>query len=417
MRSVEEQLALVKRTTIAPEPVRISINEALGLMCAEEVVATEPLPSFPQAAIDGYAVRSADTGEFRESHEGLSAVSNEPARSMPVVGEVQSGSQQPLRLQPKQAMRVEAGAPLPAMADAVLPYEWSDMGEKRVTPMRPVASGEFIRQIGDDIAPGDVAVRQGTVLGPAQIGLLAAVGREKVLVYPRPRLSVISYGPELVDIDRRPGHGQVFDVDSYALAAAGRDAGASVHRVGIAIGEPRKLRDIIEAQLMRSEVIVIAGGVGGMGSSLLREVLSEFGPLDISRVAMHPGSVQGLCIADGKPIFLLPANPVAALASFEVFIRPLIRASLGKPDRRVVKARALNRIESRPGRRGYVRGSLMRDAQTFDYLVEGLAGASGAPAHLLAGLGEANAMIRIPEDVELIRPGEIVDVIFLSSRN
>ncbi|MDO4908349.1 MAG: molybdopterin molybdotransferase MoeA [Corynebacterium sp.] len=417
MRSVEEQQALLARTSIDPAPVRIAITEALGLMCAEEVVASEPLPCFPQAAIDGYAVRSGDTGEFTETREGLGAVSSEPARSLPVVGEIPAGSQQPLRLQPKQAMRVEAGAPLPALADAVLPYDWSDRGEKRVTPLRPVAEGEFVRQIGDDIAPGDVAVRQGTVLGPAQIGLLASVGRDKVLVYPRPRMSVISYGHELVDIDRHPGHGQVFDVDSYALAAAGRDAGADVHRVGIAVGEPRKLRDIIESQLMRSEMLVIAGGVGGHASELLREVLAEFGPVDVARVAMHPGSIIGICLADGKPIFLLPSNPVGSLALFEVFIRPLIRRSMGKPDRRVVKARALNRIESRPGRRGYVRGSLMRDAQTFDYLVEGLSGATGAPAHLLAGLGEANAMIRIPEDVELIRPGDVVDVIFLSSRN
>ena len=156
-----------------------------------------------------------------------------------MVGEVPAGSRQPLRLQPKQAVRVYTGAPLPTLADAVLPLEWSDRGRKRVTSHRPVRSGDFVRRVGDDIQPGDVAVSSGTILGPAQIGLLAAVGRSKVLAYPRPRVTIVSYGKELVDIDREPGLGQVFDVNSYSLAAAAKEAGADVQRVGIAAGEPR----------------------------------------------------------------------------------------------------------------------------------------------------------------------------------
>src|SRR5690625_2217633 len=135
---------------------------------------------------------------------------------------------------------------------------------------------------------------------------------------------------------------------------------------------------------------------------------------------MHPGSVQGFGLLgeNRTTTFLLPSNPVAALVVFETFVRPLIRLSLGKrvANRRVVRARALNHIESRPGRRGFIRARLMRDAETSDYLVEGLSGATGAPAHLLAGLAEANALVRIPEDVTSIRPGDVVDVIFLSPR-
>ncbi|MDK8825896.1 molybdotransferase-like divisome protein Glp [Corynebacterium striatum] len=429
MRSVDDQLALITDAAVTPEPVRIAIVNSLGLMCAEEVQANQPLPGFPQAAIDGYAVRAVDVGgeralrARRSSEEDVEEEESaaEVERSIPVVGEVPAGSRQPLRLQPKQAVRVYTGAPLPTLADAVLPLEWTDRGRKRVTAHRPVRSGDFVRRVGDDIQPGDVAVSAGTILGPAQIGLLAAVGRSKVLVYPRPRVTILSFGKELVDIDREPGLGQVFDVNSYSLAAAAKEAGADVHRVGIAEGEPRRIREALETHIGRSEVLVISGAVGGAGSQTVREVLNELGDIDTSRVAIHPGSVQGFGLLGEEriPTFLLPSNPVSALVIFEVFVRPLIRLSLGKrnANRRVVRARALNHMESRPGRRGFIRARLMRDAETADYLVEGLGGASGAPAHLLAGLSEANAMIRIPEEATEIRPGDVVDVLFLTQRS
>ncbi|MBD0853472.1 molybdotransferase-like divisome protein Glp [Corynebacterium striatum] len=429
MRSVDDQLALITDAAVTPEPVRIAIANSLGLMCAEEVQANQPLPGFPQAAIDGYAVRAVDVGgeralrARRSSEEDVEEEESaaEVERSIPVVGEVPAGSRQPLRLQPKQAVRVYTGAPLPTLADAVLPLEWTDRGRKRVTAHRPVRSGDFVRRVGDDIQPGDVAVSAGTILGPAQIGLLAAVGRSKVLVYPRPRVTILSFGKELVDIDREPGLGQVFDVNSYSLAAAAKEAGADVHRVGIAEGEPRRIREALETHIGRSEVLVISGAVGGAGSQTVREVLNELGDIDTSRVAIHPGSVQGFGLLGEEriPTFLLPSNPVSALVIFEVFVRPLIRLSLGKRNatRRVVRARALNHMESRPGRRGFIRARLMRDAETADYLVEGLGGASGAPAHLLAGLSEANAMIRIPEEATEIRPGDVVDVLFLTQRS
>ncbi|CAB0554717.1 molybdopterin molybdenumtransferase MoeA [Corynebacterium diphtheriae] len=418
MRSVEQQLALVTQSAVAPEPVRIAIAEALGLMCAEEVQASRALPGFDQAAIDGYAVRAVDVGGERGLGRPIDAPIGPIETSLPVVGEVPAGSQRPLRLQPKQAVRVHTGAPLPTLSDAVIPLEWTDCGRKRMTAHRPVRSGEFVRHAGDDIRPGDVAVSDGAILSPAHIGLLAAVGRSKVLVYPRPRMSVISVGHELVEIDREPSLGQVFDVNSYALAAAGRDAGADVHRVGIAAGEPRRLREIVESQLLRSEIIVITGAVGGSGSEEIRRILSDLGEIDTTRVAMHPGSVQGFGLLgeNQTPVFLLPSNTVSSLVIFEMFIRPVVRMSLGKrsSQRRLVRARALNHVGSKVGRRGYIRARLMRDAQTQDYLVEGLGGANGAPAHLLAGLAEANAMIKIPEDVNEVRPGDIVEVLFMS---
>jgi len=391
----------------------VAIAEAQGLMCAEEVVTERPLPGFDQAAIDGYAVRSVDVLGAESNGDGSADV------SLPVVSTIAAGDRTPTRLQPRQAARVQTGAPMPTLADAVLPLRWTDGGESRVRALRGVRSGAYVRRTGDDVQPGDVAVRAGTIIGPAQVGLLAAVGRDRVLVHPRPRLTVISVGGELVDIARTPGNGQVYDVNSYALAAAGRDAGAEVNRIGIVDSDPETLRDVIEGQLSRSEVVVIAGAVGGAAAESVREVLSALGEMEVARIAMHPGSVQGFgqLGRDGVPVFLLPANPVSALVVFEVMVRPLIRMSLGKrqPMRRVVPARTLSPISSVVGRKGYLRGQLMRDQETGEYLVQALGGAPGA-SHLLATLAEANCLVVVPTEAEQIRTGEMVDVAFLAQR-
>ncbi|GAB1812515.1 molybdotransferase-like divisome protein Glp [Mycobacterium sp. MUNTM1] len=428
MRSVEEQQARITAAAVAPRPIRVAIAEAQGLLCAEEVVTERPMPGFDQAAIDGYAVRSVDVlgvgevgseglpGPFDESGEG----GGREGLVLPVMGMVEAGSRTPSRLQPRQAVRVQTGAPLPTLADAVLPLRWTDGGTQRVRILRGAPSGAYVRRAGDDVQPGDVAVRSGTVIGAAQVGLLAAVGRERVLVHPRPRVTIMALGGELVDISRTPGNGQVYDVNSYALAAAARDAGAEVNRVGIVSGGPRELREIVEGQINRAEVIVIAGAVGGAAAEAVRQVLAELGELEVVRVAMHPGSIQGFgqLGREGVPTFLLPANPVSALVVFEVMVRPLIRLSLGKrqPMRRIVQARTLSPITSVIGRKGFLRGQLMRDQESGEYLVQALGGAPGASSHLLATLAEANCLVVVPSGAEQIRTGEIVDVAFLAQR-
>jgi molybdopterin molybdotransferase len=416
VRSVEEQQARVAAAAVAPRPVRVAIAESQGLMCAEEVVTERPLPGFDQAAIDGYAVRSVDVLSVGGTDDdGLNR-----EVSLPVVGEIEAGARTPSRLQPRQAARVQTGAPMPTLADAVLPLRWTDGGQSRVRVLRGVRSGAYVRRTGDDVQPGDVAVRAGTIIGAAQVGLLAAVGRDKVMVHPRPRMTVLSVGGELVDVSRTPGNGQVYDVNSYALAAAGRDAGAEVNRVGIVDTDPAKLREVVEGQISRSEVVVIAGAVGGAAAEAVRAVLSELGEMEVVRIAMHPGSVQGFgqLGRDGVPVFLLPANPVSALVVFEVMVRPLIRMSLGKrqPMRRVIQARTLAPITSVAGRKGYLRGQLMRDQDTGEYLVQALGGAPGASSHLLATLAEANCLVIVPSEAEQIRTGEVVDVAFLAQR-
>ncbi|PPK70379.1 molybdopterin molybdotransferase MoeA [Actinokineospora auranticolor] len=406
MRSVDEQLARALAAAVRPAPVRVAIAEAQGLLCAEEVVAERALPGFDQAAVDGYAVRSVDT----------QAAGVEPV-VLPVVGEIASGSRQPRRLQPGQAVRVATGAPLPTLADAVVPLGFTDGHHARVTVNQPVPSAGYVRRTGEDVQTGDVAVRRGSVIGSAQVGLLAAVGRSKVLVYPRPRVSVISIGDELVDIDRTPGEGQIYDVNSYALAAAARDAGAEVSRVGIVATDTRRLREIVESRLLLSEVLVISGGVGGELSQEVRSAIGDLGDLDLTRVAMHPGSVQGFgrLGPDAVPTFLLPSNPMSALVVFEVMVRPLIRAAQGKrnPHRRVVNARLLSPISSTKARRGFLRGQLLRDEHNGEYLVQPL-GMSGS--HLLASLAEANCLLLIDEETTDVSVGEQVRVSFLAQR-
>ncbi len=407
MRSVDEQVARVLDAAVRPVPVRVAISEAQGLMCAEEIVAQRQLPGFDQAAVDGYAVRSVD----------LTGATPERPVVLPVVGEIPVGSRQPQRLQPGQAVRVMTGAPLPTLADAVVPTGDTDGGVARVTAIRAVPSAAFVRRAGEDVQPGDVAVRRGAVIGAAQVGLLAAVGRDKVLVHPRPRVSVLAIGDELVDLSREPGAGQVADVNSYALAAAARDAGAEVNRVGVVPTEPRRLREAVEDLLPGSEVMVIVGAIGGAAGDELREALAGLGELDGSRVAMHPGSVQGFgrLGPDQVPTFLLPANPATALVLFEVLIRPLIRATLGRtePHRRLVSARLTSPISSTPGRRGYLRGRLLRDTDTDEYLAQPL-GTAGT--HLLAALAEANCLIIVDEPATELTVGEQVDVAFLAQR-
>ena len=211
----------------------------------------------------------------------------------------------------------------------------------------------------------------------------------------------------------------MYDVNSYALAAAARDAGAEVTRIGI-IGNEKDLRETVESLVNRSEVLLIAGAVGGEAAENLRTVLSQLGTMEVSRVAMHPGSVQGFgqLGTDEVPTFLLPANPVSALVVFEVMVRPLIRLSLGKrqPMRRTVRARALAPIRSMAGRTGFLRGQLLRDQDSGDYLVEAIGDTPGGSSHLLASLAEANCLVVVPAEAAEIPAGEFVDVAFLAQR-
>jgi molybdopterin molybdotransferase len=400
VRTVERHLDEILAAVPQPDPIELAVLDAQGLLCAEEVVSRRALPAFDQAALDGYAVR----------HEDVAAASLEVPVELAVVGESVAGAAAPSSIGPGLALKVAAGAMLPVGADVVIPAVWTDQGTARVAVLAVPPLGSYVRRTGDDVAPGDVAVQVGTPIGPAQISLLAAVGRERVLVRPRPRIAVLCAGSELVDVGRDPAPGQVVDVNSYALAAAARDAGAEAYRSGILPGDRRRMGEVLESQLLRSDLVLIAGTFGSGGFDVVQEVLADLGEMSYRQVTMHPGPAQGFgrLGRDQVPVICIPGEPVAALVAFEVFVRPAIRLMLGKRQlfRRTVQAVAGQALASPLGYRQYLHGAVMRHPDG-GYVVEPVGDGTEA---LLARMARANCLIVIDEDVTEVAEGGLVTV-------
>jgi molybdopterin molybdotransferase len=400
-RSVDDHLAIVLGGISHVDPIELNLLDAQSLLLAEDVIASRPLPGFDNSAMDGYAVRSVDVRAASE---------NDPV-VLPVVGDVVAGGRSVSGMGPGLAMRIMTGAGIPAGADAVVPLENTDRGVARVSVRTAARSGDSIRRAGEDLAPGTVALAAGAPLGPQQIALLAALGRERVLVRPRPRVLVISTGSELVDVGRDPGFGQIHDANSYLLTAAARDAGASAYRVGIVPDDHERLMDVLESQLLRADMIVTSGGVSMGAYDVVKEALGEVGSVEFTQVAMQPGKPQGFghLGPSRTPIFCLPGNPVSSLVSFEVFVRPAIRKLLGKRrlERAMVEATALERLASVRGTRQFRRGLLHRELDG-SYSVSAV---GGAGSHLIAAMAAANCLIVVDENTAEVAPGERVPVI------
>ena len=385
--------------------MRVAISEAHGLRCAEEVVTARPLPGFDQAAIDGYAVRSVDLAGATEI---------EPV-TLPVVGEIPAGSRQPLRLQPRQAVRVAAGAPLPTLADAVVPVGYTDAGSARLTVHQGVPSAAFVRRVGEDVQPGDVAVRRDAVIGAAQVALLAAAGRDKVLVHPKPRVSVISVGDELVDLARTPGAGQVADVCSHALTAAAREAGAETSRAGLVRGDAREIarRDPGPAPVQRRHRRV-RGRRRQRGCRGARRVRRSRRPRHHPR-RDAPRFLPGLRPARPRrrsdlPVPVVPGHRAAPVRGAGAPAAARSRSAVPTRTGACSRPGSPRRSAPPPGRRGYLRGRLLREQATGEYLVQPL-GTSGT--HLLSSISEANGLIVLPENVTEATVDEVVSVAFL----
>jgi molybdopterin molybdotransferase len=400
LRTVDEHLAIVLDGIGSLDPIELNLMDAQGLILAEYVITDVPLPGFDNSAVDGYAVRAVDTKGAEE---------DKPI-TLPVVGDVAAGNRAMSGMGAGVSMRIMTGAPIPSGADAVIPLEWTDRGLAQVAIRQSARSGTSIRRAGEDLPAGAPALAAGAALGPQQIALLAAIGRDRVAVRPRPRVLVVSTGSELVDVGHPVGFGEVPDANSYLLAAAARDAGADAYRVGIVPDDHTKLLDVLESQLLRADVLVTTGGVSMGAFDIVKQALSELGTVSFTRVAMQPGKPQGFGhLGDHVPIFCLPGNPVSALVSFEVFVRPAIRKLLGKRSiqRATVQAAALERIESPAGVRQYRRGVLHREA-SGGYSVT-LVGGPGS--HLIAAMASANCLVVIDEEVTEVVSGSRVTVI------
>ncbi|MDQ6650059.1 MAG: molybdopterin molybdotransferase MoeA [Actinomycetota bacterium] len=405
LKSVDRHLADILEVVAPLAPLDLSLLDAHGCVLAEDIVATGPLPPFDNSAMDGYAVRRGDL---------LRASAAAPV-SLPVVGDIPAGTASPLSVQPGFCVRIMTGALLPSGADAVVPLEWTDGGIANVRIERTPEPGQHIRRAGEDVRTGDLVAAAGTHLGAAQIGLLAAAGRPAVAVRPRPRVVVVSTGSELVEAGSHVGPGKIVDSNSFALTTAAREAGAIAYRVGIVPDDPQQLLTTLEDHLIRADLIVTSGGVSVGAYDVVKEVLGRLGTVAFDRVAMSPGMPQGFGVIgpDRTPFFGLPGNPVSALVSFEVFVRPALRRMLGAEplQRPTVTARAARPLHAPAGRRGFVRVHL--EVTDGAYVVSPV---GGSGSHLLAGMAAANALAVVPEHVTEIAAGDPVTVLLLERR-
>ena len=428
--SVEEHLDDILRSVRPLEPIELQLLDAQGCVLVEDVIVPAALPPFDNSSMDGYAVRTAD----------VEGASEEFPAVLTVIGDVAAGSGDLPLVEPGQAARIMTGAALPPGAEAVVPVEWTDggtgggpadsmtahshdpagaSGEVRVH--RPVAAGQHVRSRGSDVRAGAVALSAGTVLGPPQVGLLAAVGRGTVRVRPRPRVVVVSTGSELVQPGEQLGAGQIYDSNSFMLTAAARDAGAISYRVGAVDDEAATLRATIEDQLIRADIVVTSGGVSVGAYDVVKEVLSQMDEagagVEFRRLAMQPGKPQGFGLIgpERTPIVALPGNPVSAYVSFELFVRPAVRALMGSASvrRETVRARLETEeaLTSPDGKRQFLRGSYLPPG-TGETLGT-VRPVGGAGSHLIAALAQANVLIDVPEKTTRATPGEEVSVVLL----
>ncbi|QNP72150.1 molybdopterin molybdotransferase MoeA [Streptomyces roseirectus] len=425
--SVDEHVQDVLATVRALEPIELQLLDAQGCVLVEDVTVAVSLPPFDNSSMDGYAVRVAD----------IAGASEEFPAALEVVGDVAAGGPAGLlHVGPGQAARIMTGAPLPPGAETVVPVEWTDgglgagpVGSMRahslapegafghVRVYRPAEARAHVRAQGSDVRAGDRALSAGTVLGPPQIALLAAIGRGTVRVRPRPRVVVLSTGSELVQPGEELADGQIYDSNSFALTAAARDAGAIAYRVGAIADDPETLRSAIEDQLVRADLLVTTGGVSVGAYDVVKEALSSVGDedeagggVDFRTLAMQPGKPQGFGTVgpDHTPLLALPGNPVSSYVSFELFVRPAIRALMGLTDlhRPTTRAKltADKPLTSPRGRRQFLRATCADGAVTP---------VGGAGSHLVAALAHADALIVVPEDTERVEPGAEVEVVLL----
>ncbi|MFC5907611.1 gephyrin-like molybdotransferase Glp [Streptacidiphilus monticola] len=410
--TVDEHLDDILATVRPLPPLDLQLLDAQGCLTVDELVSSVDLPPFDNSSMDGYAVRVAD----------LAGASDEYPSVLSVVGDVAAGASDLPVIGPGQCARIMTGAPMPPGAEAVVPVEWTDggagggavaamvagasSGEVRV--FRPAEPGAFVRRRGGDVRGGQSLLPAGVRLGPAQLGLYAAVGRDTVRVRPRPRVVVLSTGSELVQPGSPVGPGQITDSNSFALTAAARDAGAIAYRVGGVPDDPARLREVIEDQLVRADLVVTSGGVSVGAYDVVKEALGE--RISFRRLRMQPGKPQGFGLLDGTvPLFALPGNPVSAYLSFELFVRPAILTMLGAAEvrRPTVRARITADLDSPEGRRQFARARW--DADRGEATPVG-----GAGSHLVGPLAQANALVVVPEATVHVAAGEDVEVLLLT---
>jgi molybdopterin molybdotransferase len=383
----------------------VPLARARGRVLAEPLRAGVALPPFDNSAMDGYALRAVDA---------VDATQDDPV-VLPVPADIPAGRTDVPSLQPGTAHRIMTGAPLPAGADAVVQVEHTDGGTERVRIFRAAGAGTSVRRAGEDVELGTDVLPAGTLLDAPQVGLAAALGVAELSVRRQPRVLVLSTGSELVAQGTPLRPGQIYESNGPMLAAAVNEAGGVGELLRFVPDDVVDLHRELDARLAvgAADLVLTSGGISAGAYEVVKDAMAGQG-IEFVTVAMQPGGPQGagrLTHTGGSVgIVALPGNPVSAYVSFEVFVRPVLRAALGHPypERPRVTARLAAALTSTPGRRQFRRGVLDAVAGTVREI-------GGPPSHLLAALARADCFFIVPEQTTALPPGAPVEVWLLGA--
>ncbi|MHB8910251.1 MAG: molybdopterin molybdotransferase MoeA [Syntrophales bacterium] len=379
---------------------KVCILDALGRVIGEDVYAGRSLPPKDNSAMDGYALRAEDTrGASVESPVRLAVVEDIPAGAVPQK-----------HVGPGEAVRIMTGAPIPEGADAVVRMEDSRADGSRVVIVVEVRKGQEIRNAGADVRQGEKVIPRGEIIRPAEVGMLASLGRSFILVHQRPLVAIVATGDELADVDESPSEWKIIGSNSYSLAALVRECGGVPLQIGIARDRREDLLAAFRAA-MRADLIVSSGGVSGGDYDLVKEIMQEAGnAMQFWQVAMKPGRSLAFGALGNVPAVGLPGNPVSSMASFEMFIRPAILKMLGQTNlfRRTVRARLGEEIVKEKGIMQFIRARILREGAGYAVVTGG-----GRGSGILKSMVGVNGLVVLPEEAAAARVGEMVTVQFL----
>ena len=382
------------------EPEVVPLLETLGRTLAEDIAAEDDIPPFDNSAMDGYAVRSADVAQ---------AAPNAPV-ALEVMASLAAGEAAREALRPQTAIRIMTGAPLPPGADAVVPFEDTDEGSGdpgRVRILRGVRPGANVRRAGEDVGRGERVLERGTLLRPAEIGLLASLGHSQVRVTRRPRVAVIATGDELVDIDEPLTPGKIRNSNGYSNAAQVLKYGGEPLLLPIARDTMTAVTERIEEAIARrADLFLTSGGVSMGDYDLVKRVLHDLGHIDFWQVRMQPGKPMAFGHIRGIPLIGLPGNPVSAMVAFEQFARPAIlkmqgRRALRKPE---VEATLLDDAKAYADRVRFLRAIVKQDVA--GQWTARLTGPQGSG--ILSSMVRANGLAIIPKQEGKVPAGSRV---------
>jgi molybdopterin molybdotransferase len=375
---------------------------ALGRVTAEDLRAPHPLPEFPRATVDGFAVRAADTYGASESIPAY----------LTLVGEVPMGAAPTVDIQPGQAALIHTGGMLPQGADAVVMLEQTQAARPgEIEVGRPAAEGENVILVGEDVAAGQVVLPAGVRLRPAEIGGAMALGIPEFRVAIKPRVGILSSGDEVIPPDRRPGPGQVRDVNSYALAALVSEAGGEPLLYGILPDRLDLMLPAARKALEECDLVVITAGSSASARDMTSEAIASLGSpgVLVHGVNVRPGKPTILAVCEGKAVIGLPGNPVSALVIAGLFVVPVIEKCLGLKMRRPrpsVEAILLTNVASQAGREDWVAVQLRPGEKGWE------AEPIFAKSNLIFSLVKADGLICIPPETTGFAAGETVTIFF-----